>query len=127
MFPSYAIAASRPGRCGSPPAGPPARLRPPPPSVGTADEVREIVGALAADSMEGRRTGTPGSERAAHFLAERMRSLRTGAGRATAASSSGSTYEVVTGPRGRDPATGRRRRPPIPLTGTPSPTTTSSA
>ena len=37
------------------------------------DEVREIVGVLAADSLEGRRTGTPGSARASRFLAERMR------------------------------------------------------
>jgi Zn-dependent M28 family amino/carboxypeptidase len=34
--------------------------------------VREIVSVLAADSMEGRRTGTSGSARAARFLAERM-------------------------------------------------------
>jgi hypothetical protein len=38
------------------------------------DEVREIVSALASDSMEGRRTGTPGSARASRFLADRMRS-----------------------------------------------------
>ena len=37
------------------------------------DEVREIVGVLAADSLEGRRTGTPGSARSSRFLAERMR------------------------------------------------------
>lgn len=37
------------------------------------DEVREIVSVLAADSLEGRRTGTPGSGRAARFLAERMK------------------------------------------------------
>ena len=37
------------------------------------DEVRAIVSALAADSMEGRRTGTPGSARASRFLADRMR------------------------------------------------------
>lgn len=37
------------------------------------DEVREIVTVLAADSLEGRRTGTPGSARASRFLAERMR------------------------------------------------------
>jgi hypothetical protein len=51
----------------------PSRVAPPAPLV-SADEVRQIVGALAADSMEGRRTGTPGSSRAARFLAERMRS-----------------------------------------------------
>src|SRR5215207_2022905 len=38
------------------------------------DEVREIVSALASDSMEGRLTGTPGSARASRFLADRMRS-----------------------------------------------------
>ncbi|HEY7614449.1 MAG TPA: M20/M25/M40 family metallo-hydrolase [Gemmatimonadales bacterium] len=41
------------------------------PAVGP-DEVRAIVSALAADSMEGRRTGTPGSLRASRFLAGRM-------------------------------------------------------
>jgi hypothetical protein len=45
--------------CGSAPA----------PSI----EVREIVSVLAADSLEGRWTGTPGSARASRFLAERMR------------------------------------------------------
>jgi hypothetical protein len=45
----------------------------PTPAV-SAGEVREIVGVLAADSLEGRRTGTPGGMRAARFLAERMRS-----------------------------------------------------
>ena len=39
-----------------------------------ADEVRQIVSVLAADSLECRRTGTPGSTRAARFLAERLRS-----------------------------------------------------
>jgi len=38
-----------------------------------ADEVREIVSVLAADSLEGRETGTPGSARASRFLADRMR------------------------------------------------------
>lgn len=51
--------------CGSNPA--------PAPTTFVADEVRQIVGTLAADSMEGRRTGTPGSTRAARFLAARMR------------------------------------------------------
>ncbi len=51
--------------CGSNPASAPA--------TPVADEVREIVSTLAADSMEGRRTATPGSARAARFLAERMR------------------------------------------------------
>jgi hypothetical protein len=42
-------------------------------SLVATDEVREIVGVLAADSLEGRRTGTPGSARASRFLAEWMR------------------------------------------------------
>jgi hypothetical protein len=42
-------------------------------SLVARDEVREIVSVLAADSLEGRRTGTPGSARASRFLAERMR------------------------------------------------------
>ena len=46
----------------------------PAPTPTPAEEVREVVGVLAADSMEGRRTGTPGGTRAARFLAERMRS-----------------------------------------------------
>ncbi len=57
--------------CGPPPATAPA----PALAVITADEVREIVSALAADSMEGRKTGTPGSIRAARYLAARFRSL----------------------------------------------------
>jgi hypothetical protein len=78
--------------CGPAPAAPPA------PVVSPA-EVREIVGALAADSMEGRRTGTPGSARAARFLAERMRSYGL-----QPAGDSGYfqrvPYEVASGPGG---------------------------
>jgi hypothetical protein len=77
--------------CGSNPAPAPATL--------VADEVRRIVGTLAADSMEGRRTGTPGSARAARFLAERMRAYGL-----EPAGDSGFfqrvTYEVVAGPDG---------------------------
>ncbi|MBA3317173.1 MAG: M20/M25/M40 family metallo-hydrolase [Gemmatimonadales bacterium] len=51
----------------------PARAPTPEPLASTS-EVRAIVAALAADSMEGRRTGTPGAARAARYLAERMRS-----------------------------------------------------
>lgn len=40
--------------------------------LASADELREIVSVLAADSLEGRRTGTPGSARATRFLAELM-------------------------------------------------------
>jgi hypothetical protein len=78
--------------CGSPPAP---ELAP----VASPDEVREIVSALAADSMEGRRTGTPGSARAARFLAERMSSYGLEPG-----GDSGYyqrvAYEVVQGPEG---------------------------
>ncbi len=36
------------------------------------ESVRAQLTALAHDSMEGRRTGTPGARRAAHFIAQRM-------------------------------------------------------
>jgi hypothetical protein len=38
-------------------------------------DARQTLSALAADSMEGRKTGTPGSARAAHFLASQMEAL----------------------------------------------------
>ena len=38
-------------------------------------DVRQTLSALAADSMEGRMTATPGSARAARFLADRMKAL----------------------------------------------------
>ncbi|MGZ8492396.1 MAG: hypothetical protein ACXWZS_09360, partial [Gemmatirosa sp.] len=38
----------------------------------TADDVRELVSVLAADSMEGRATGRRGSLKAARFIAERF-------------------------------------------------------
>lgn len=44
----------------------------PPPSV-NPDDVRRDLGILAADSMEGRGTGTPGGARAARWLAEQFR------------------------------------------------------
>ncbi len=37
------------------------------------DEVRALLSALAADSMEGRRAATPGGARAARFIAEQLR------------------------------------------------------
>ena len=64
-----------------------------------AEEVREIVGALAADSMEGRRTGTSGSARAARFLAERMRSYGLEPG-GDSSFFQRVPYEVVLGPEG---------------------------
>jgi hypothetical protein len=84
-------------------------------SLVARDELREIVSVLAADSLEGRRTGTPGSARASRFLAERMR--RYGL---QPAGDSGYfqrvTYEVVEGPEGEalrlagpDPADTARR------------------
>src|SRR4051812_38866168 len=36
-------------------------------------EVRAMVAALADDSMQGRATATPGGDRAARFIADRMR------------------------------------------------------
>ena len=78
--------------CGPAPRRPRRRWRP-------ADEVREIVGALAADSMEGRRTGTPGSARAARFLAERMRRYGLEPG-GDSSYFQRVPYEVVRGPEG---------------------------
>ncbi len=79
--------------------GPTAAPTSSPAPLASAEEVREIVGALAADSMEGRRTGTPGSARASRLLAERMR--RYGL---EPAGDSGYfqrvTYEVAQGPEG---------------------------
>jgi Peptidase family M28 len=43
------------------------------PDTATPAHVRAILSALADDSMEGRGTGTPGSMRAARFIAEQMR------------------------------------------------------
>jgi len=73
---------------------------PPPAPLPPSGEVREIIGALAADSMEGRRTATPGSARAARFLAGRMRSY----GLEPAGDSSyfqRVPYEVIRGPQGQ--------------------------
>ena len=70
-----------------------------PAPIALAGEVREIVGALAADSMEGRRTGTPGSARAARFLAERMRSYGLEPG-GDSSFFQRVPYEVVMGPEG---------------------------
>jgi hypothetical protein len=75
------------------------RAAPTPAPVASAGEVREILGALAADSMEGRRTGTPGSARAARFLAERMRSYGLEPG-GDSSYFQRVPYEVVRGPEG---------------------------
>ena len=80
--------------CGSAPASSPGTE-----SLVAPDDVREIVSVLAADSLEGRRTGTPGSARASRFLADRMR--RYGL---EPAGDSGYfqpvSYEVARGPEG---------------------------
>lgn len=78
--------------CGPGPASSPS-------PAGSADEVREIVGALSADSMEGRRTGTPGSARAARFIAERMRSYGLEPG-GDSSYFQRVPYEAVVGPEG---------------------------
>ncbi|MGH7579124.1 MAG: M20/M25/M40 family metallo-hydrolase [Gemmatimonadales bacterium] len=77
--------------CGPAPA-------PPAPRV-SADEVREIVAILAADSLEGRRTGSPGSLRASRFLAQQMRSYGLEPGGDSGYFQKVS-YEAVTGPEG---------------------------
>jgi hypothetical protein len=79
--------------------GPSTAPTPAPSPLVSAGEVREIVGALAADSMEGRRTGTPGSARAARFLAERMRSYGLEPG-GDSSYFQRVPYEVVRGPEG---------------------------
>ncbi|MGI9042612.1 MAG: hypothetical protein ACR2GK_00650, partial [Gemmatimonadaceae bacterium] len=38
-------------------------------------DVRRILTALAHDSMEGRRTGSPGADRAARFIAAEMKAI----------------------------------------------------
>jgi hypothetical protein len=80
--------------CGSAPA-----TTTPPAPLAAADEVREVVGALAADSMEGRRTGTRGSARAARFLAERMRTYGLEPG-GDSSYFQRVTYDVAQGPEG---------------------------
>ena len=63
------------------------------------DEVRAIVSVLAADSLEGRRTGTPGAARAARFLAERMRAYGLEPG-GDSSYFQRVTYEISQGPEG---------------------------
>jgi hypothetical protein len=45
----------------------------PPPGADRASEARALLTVIAADSLEGRRTGTPGSERAARFIAATLK------------------------------------------------------
>jgi hypothetical protein len=84
--PAVCLAACAPATSGSAPAV-------------SAEEVREIVGVLAADSLEGRRTGTPGGTRAARFLAERMRSYGLEPG-GDSSYFQRVPYEIVTGAEG---------------------------
>ena len=49
--------------------------RPPAYDINETD-VRRVLSTLAADSMEGRYTGSPGALRAARFITEEMRSIR---------------------------------------------------
>src|SRR5688500_4816019 len=69
---------------------------PTPAAVVRDAEVRRILTALAHDSMEGRRTGTPGADRAAAFIASEMNAIGV-----TAAGDSGFFQEVpfVVSPR----------------------------
>src|SRR5215510_13141114 len=41
----------------------------PPPGNVSVDRLRQVVTYLASDALEGRRTGTPGANDAAHYLA----------------------------------------------------------
>jgi hypothetical protein len=97
MFPSPAFRRLAAGLVLLAACGP--RTAPTPTPLAPAEEVREIVGALAADSMEGRRTGSRGSARAARFLAERMRSYGLEPG-ADSGFFQRVPYEVVSGPEG---------------------------
>jgi len=69
---------------------------PTPAAVVRDAEVRRILTALAHDSMEGRRTGTPGADRAAAFIASEMNAIGV-----TAAGDSGFFQKVpfVVSPR----------------------------
>src|ERR1044072_9194540 len=61
----------------------PLAQRQPPPKVdipkltdaATPQSVRALLSVIAADSMEGRQVWTPGSHRAAKFIAEQMRRI----------------------------------------------------
>src|SRR5512140_935506 len=44
-------------------------------SVINEKDVRRILSTLAADSMEGRMTGTPGANRAARFISSELRAI----------------------------------------------------
>ena len=72
---------------------------PSPTPVAPDQEAREIVRTLAADSMEGRKTGTPGGARAARFLAERLSSYGVEPG-GDSSYFQRVPYEVVMGPEG---------------------------
>jgi hypothetical protein len=71
---ALAVLAACSGNCAPVTAPPPAPAGARPTEVREAD-VREQLGALAADSMEGRMTGSPGGMRAAVYLAGRLEAL----------------------------------------------------
>jgi len=57
------------------PAAQPVAATTPPPDSAAAGRIRSDVAALADDRMQGRRTGTPGFDRAADLVAARMRAI----------------------------------------------------
>ncbi|MCJ0826273.1 M28 family peptidase [Luteimonas sp. 50] len=61
--------------CERAPAPPPAAAPAAPSESAAAGRIRADVAALADDHMQGRRTGTPGFDRAAEYVAGRMRAL----------------------------------------------------
>lgn len=62
--------------CAPAPAATPADTTPRPAAIAVdSGIVRRELSALAADSMAGRLTGTPGAMRAAYYIAERMRAI----------------------------------------------------
>ena len=67
-LPAIAVAQQTPAGAG----GPSAPVAMPAFETSRPESVRALLSALAADSMEGRATGAPGSARAARLIAERM-------------------------------------------------------
>lgn len=60
---------------GAPTAGATGAVAPPDSGVVREADVRRLLEVLAADSLEGRRTGEPGAEKAARYIAEQMRAV----------------------------------------------------
>ena len=71
-FVALAVVLSACAKPSAPPAPPPAPAPSPQPPAVTADYVRSTLSALADDSMQGRRTATPGAARAARFIASQF-------------------------------------------------------